>query len=64
MASSEIHERRRTLRCRNLLVRRAVQMKKKTAVLLMEAGVAYRGRTGIKPPGPGSIFGAAGFNSF
>jgi transposase len=41
MASTEIRERRRTLRYRNLLVRQAVQMKNKTAVLLMEAGVAY-----------------------
>jgi hypothetical protein len=41
MASTEIRERRRTLRYRNLLVRRAVQMKNKIAVLLMEAGVSY-----------------------
>src|ERR1700738_4600733 len=41
MASTEIRERRRTLRCRNLLVRQAVQMKNKIAVLLMEAGVSY-----------------------
>jgi transposase len=41
MASAEIRERRRTLRYRNLLVRQAVQMKNKTAVLLMEAGVSY-----------------------
>jgi hypothetical protein len=41
MASPEIRERRRTLRYRNLLVRQAVQTKNKTAVLLMEAGVAY-----------------------
>jgi len=32
---------RRTLRYRNLLVRQAVQMKNKIAVLLMEAGVSY-----------------------
>jgi len=38
MASTEIRERRRTLRYRNLLVRQAVQMKNKIAVLLMEAG--------------------------
>jgi transposase len=37
MASTEIRERRRTLRYRNLLVRQAVQMKNKIAVLLMEA---------------------------
>jgi uncharacterized membrane protein YraQ (UPF0718 family) len=41
MASTEIRERRRTLRYRNLLVRQAVQMKNKIAGLLMEAGVSY-----------------------
>jgi transposase len=41
MASTQIRERRRTLRYRNLLVRQAVQMKNKIAVLLMEAGVSY-----------------------
>jgi transposase len=41
MASTEIRERRRTLRYRNLLVRQAVQMKNKVAVLLMETGVSY-----------------------
>jgi len=41
MASTEIRERRRTLRYRNLLVRQAVQMKNKIAVLLMEAGLSY-----------------------
>jgi len=41
MASTEIRERRRTLRYRNLLVRQVVQMKNKIAVLLMEAGVIY-----------------------
>src|SRR3989442_10761172 len=41
MASTEIRERRRTLRHRILLVRQAVQMKNKIAVLLMEAGVSY-----------------------
>jgi transposase len=40
-ASTEIRERRRTLRYRNLLVRQAVQMKNKIAVLLMEAAVSY-----------------------
>jgi transposase len=39
MASTEIRERRRTLRYRNLLVRQSVQLKNKIAVLLMEAGV-------------------------
>ena len=41
MASSEVRQRRRTLRYRNLLVRQMVQMKNKIAVLLMEAGVSY-----------------------
>lgn len=41
MASTEIRERRRTLRYRNLLVRQMVQLKNKIAVLLMEAGVSY-----------------------
>jgi len=42
MASTEIRERRRHLAAnRNLLVRQAVQMKNKIAVLLMEAGVSY-----------------------
>jgi len=41
MASTEIRERRRTLRYRNLLVKQMVQMKIKIAVLLMEAGVSY-----------------------
>src|SRR5260370_17251172 len=41
MARTEIRERRRTLRYRNLLVRQAVQLKNKIAVLLMEAGVSY-----------------------
>ena len=40
-APTEIRERRRTLRYRNLLVRQAVQLKNKTAGLLMETGVAY-----------------------
>ena len=41
MASTEIRERRRTLRYRNLLVHQMVQMKNKIAVLLMEAGISY-----------------------
>jgi transposase len=41
MASTEIRERRRTLRYRNLLVRQMVQMKNKISVLLMAAGVSY-----------------------
>ena len=41
MAPVEIRDRRRTLRYRNLLVRQAVQLKNKTAGLLMETGVTY-----------------------
>jgi transposase len=41
MATTAIRERRRTLRYRNLLVRQMVQMKNKTSMLLMEAGVSY-----------------------
>jgi transposase len=41
MASTAIRERRRTLRYRNLLVRQTVQIKNKTGMLLMEAGVSY-----------------------
>src|SRR6185437_6735068 len=41
MASSEIRERRRTLRYRNLLVRQTVQCKNKISQMLMEAGVSY-----------------------
>jgi transposase len=41
MASTEIRERRRTLRYRNLLVHQAVQLKNKISGLLMEAGVNY-----------------------
>jgi transposase len=42
MASTEIRERRRTVRYGNLLVRQAVQTKNKIAVLLMEADVNYK----------------------
>ena len=42
MASTEIRERRRTLRYRSLLVRQMVQMKNKISVLLMAAGVSYK----------------------
>jgi transposase len=41
MAPTEIRERRRTLRYRNLLVRQMVQMKIKISTLLMEAGGSY-----------------------
>jgi hypothetical protein len=50
MASTEIRERRRTLRYRNLLVRQLVKMKNKIAVLLMEAGVSLTCR-GSRPSG-------------
>src|SRR5437899_9745176 len=41
VASTEIRERRRTLRYRNLLVHQAVQLKNEISGLLMEAGVSY-----------------------
>lgn len=41
MASTEIRERRRTLRYRNLLVRQAVQLKNRVSTLLMQTGVTY-----------------------
>jgi len=41
IAPKEMRERRRVLRYRNLLVRQAVQLKNKTAGLLMETGVTY-----------------------
>ena len=41
MASTAIRERRSRLRYRNLLVRQMVQMKNKTGMLLMQAGVSY-----------------------
>jgi transposase len=41
MASTEIRDRRRTLRYRNLVLRQAVQMKNRVSGLLMEAGVSY-----------------------
>src|SRR5271169_6638634 len=41
MVSTEIRERRRTLRYRKLLVRQNVQLKIKIAQLLMESGVSY-----------------------
>src|SRR5271170_4085129 len=41
MAPTELRERRRTLRYRNLLVRQATQLKNKMAGLLMESGVTY-----------------------
>jgi transposase len=44
MASTEIRERRRTLRYRHLLVRQMVQIKNRVAGLLMETGVSHNKR--------------------
>jgi transposase len=44
MASTEIRDRRRTLRYRGLLVRQMVQMKNRISGLLMETGVSYNKR--------------------
>ena len=44
MASTEIRERRRTLRYRHLLVRQMVQMKNRVSGLLMETGVSHNKR--------------------
>src|ERR1700759_2076386 len=41
MASTEIRDRRRTLRYRHLVVRQVVQMKNRVSGLLMESGVSY-----------------------
>jgi len=41
MASTEIRDRRRTLRYRGLLLRQTVQMKNRVSGLLMESGVSY-----------------------
>src|ERR1700691_3676028 len=41
MASTEIRDRRRTLRYRHLLIRQMVQMKNRVSGLLMETGVNY-----------------------
>jgi transposase len=41
MASTQIRDRRRTLRYRHLLVRQIVQMKNRISGLLMETGVSY-----------------------
>jgi transposase len=41
MASTEIRDRRRTLRYRHLVVRQMVQMKNRISGLLMESGVSY-----------------------
>ena len=44
MARTEIRDRRRILRYRNLVVRQAVQMKNRVSGLLMETGVSYNKR--------------------
>jgi transposase len=41
MASTEIRDRRRTLRYRNLVIKQMVQMKNRVSGLLMETGVSY-----------------------
>jgi transposase len=41
MASTEIRDRRRTLRYRNLVIKQMVQMKNRVSGLLMESGVSY-----------------------
>jgi len=44
MASTEIRDRRRILRYRNLMVRQSVQLKNRVSGLLMETGVSYNKR--------------------
>jgi len=44
MASTEIRDRRRVLRYRNLVIRQSVQMKNRVSGLLMETGVSYNKR--------------------
>src|SRR5579863_2690545 len=44
MASTQIRDRRRTLRYRNLVIRQMVQMKNRVSGLLMETGVDYNKR--------------------
>jgi transposase len=41
MASTEIRDRRRILRYRNLVLKQMVQMKNRVSGLLMESGVSY-----------------------
>jgi transposase len=41
MASTAIRDRRRALRCRNLVIKQSVQMKNRVSGLLMETGVSY-----------------------
>lgn len=49
MAPTEIRERRRTLRYRNLLVRQAWQLKNRAAGLLMETGVTFNKQKAAPP---------------
>jgi transposase len=44
MASTQIRDRRRTLRYRNLVIRQTVQIKNRVSGLLMETGVDYNKR--------------------
>jgi transposase len=44
MASTEIRDRRRTLRYRNLVIKQMVQMKNRVSGLLLETGVSYNKR--------------------
>ena len=48
MASTEIRDRRRMLRYRNLLVKQMVQMKNRVSGLLLETGVSYNKRRLLK----------------
>ena len=47
MASTEIRDRRRTLRYRSLVIKQIVQMKNRVSGLLMETGVSYNNRRPI-----------------
>jgi transposase len=51
MVSTEIRDRRRVLRYRNLVVKQMVQMKKGVSGLLMETGVSYNKQRLHKPAG-------------
>ena len=52
MASTEIRDRRRMLRYRNLVVKQMVQMKNRVSGLLMETGVSYN----KQPAAQGGLF--------
>jgi transposase len=53
MASTEIRDRRRVLRYRNLVIKQATQMKNRVSGLLMETGVSYNKQRLHKGPFPG-----------